>query len=377
MRSWLAIVIGTSAAVAVSAIPPTAFEMPRPEQLPEQARLEALQLELIRGYWKLEARQWSEWVSALAVRSDPRHIAFGPPTSGDVTPEGVADWERTYVRALEELRPRDLSVRFGVFWRSAADTRARSLAYRDGPLLFAGMRDGLPYCFVVIAYLYASDSDLRSSFEEYGLGPCRLYAQYGMPGTGIGDWLEAGAWGFAARSEPAPDFRGLRDQVGTRTAVFGTARHPLAGGNLAVQACLAGDAGACTRAVSEPALIGPVGPFEANVGNATSTAFDFENPASMQPPFSYLDDSLLADVESEFGQEAFARFWSSDQPVVTAFSNAFGVELGAWVLDWVESRTGLYRAGPELPLGSLWLSLLALAGLSAIGCASAIKRRVA
>jgi hypothetical protein len=64
--------------------------------------------------------------------------------------------------------------------------------------------------------------------------------------------------------------------------------------------------------------------------------------------FGVAESFLLSDLESEFGPVRFARFWSSDAPVVEAFREAFGVPAGEWMEGWAR---GYY---PEARAGASW-----------------------
>jgi hypothetical protein len=138
---------------------------------------------------------------------------------------------------------------------------------------------------------------------------------------------------------------------------------------------MAGDPVDCSLTVTDPVFAGENG---AELRRAVE-----DSPASWadldwadESPFGYLDDTLFADMERQFGEEAFARFWSSDQEVPVAFRSAFGVELGEWVLDWVHDQIGVSRAGPGIPVGDLLVSVLALSTLAALACGAATRRRV-
>ena len=75
---------------------------------------------------------------------------------------------------------------------------------------------------------------------------------------------------------------------------------------------------------------------------------------------------LLADLEAEFGADAFLRFWSSTESVEDAFESAFGVEVGEWMTVWVDSVSGTTQPGPGLPRSASSGSMLALGLLAGI-----------
>jgi hypothetical protein len=204
---------------------------------------------------------------------------------------------------------------------------------------------------------------------------CTLYAQYGLPGTHVQEWMKASALGFARVSEPE-----FADVVASSApepliprGLFGLSRPLMWDENAAVHACLAGRAEACERAVTEPALLAS-GFRDTEWVLANSPAVDL-GLRGRGPPFGYLDDALLFELEARFGQEAFQRFWTSGEPVPAAFEGAFGEPLGPWVLAWIERHVGLYRAGPSVPWGALGWSVLALMGLAFLASAAQTRRQ--
>lgn len=156
--------------------------------------------------------------------------------------------------------------------------------------------------------------------------------------------------------------------------LFGISRPPLADLGVAVQACLAGRLEACARAVSDPDLITPTSGDRAwLLANSPATGLD---GGFAGPPFGWLDDGLVYEWEAEFGTDAFARFWTSSEPIPEAFEAAFGVPLGAWVYEWAGRHGDVYRAGPSLPWGSVGWSLLALTALAGAATVAGMRRRV-
>jgi hypothetical protein len=377
MKGWLALVVGASAAVAANLLPPEPIVI-ADERSPEVIRLADLTHELRRAHGVLQLTRWSDSLSALTMASDD--IAFGMPAAVTATPEAVAAWQTAYRTRVDGLAPRDERVRLGVFVQPVTHALVpdATLGPVTGHLTFAGEREGTPYCFVVRTHVGTrpiTDADLRS-WRQADLGSCRIYASYGPPGPEVAAWLEAGAWGFAASTEEPEDDLWLSDQTSIDLPVLWTVRHPLTWQNLAVHGCLAGDARSCQRAVTEPALLASVEEDQTWVATHSPVSSYREGWGRMQPPFAYLDDTLLADVESEFGTDAFARFWSSSEPVPTAFQNAFGVDMGQWVLDWVDAEVGLFQAGPGVPKGALPMSLLTMTLLAAGATAVSMRRRV-
>jgi hypothetical protein len=281
---------------------------------------------------------------------------------------------------LAALERRDPDMVVGIVWQRAdhATVPGVPIAGPTREMTFVGERSGTPYCIEAMPY---TERGARALLRYRGArGACRLYAKYGAPGERIQAWLDASALGFARVAVPtfAADFArtGLPVRPRGVMQIFGLSRPPLADLDLATQACLAGSASACERALTDPEVISaPFGDEAWLVANTPASAFGF-GPSLSAPPFGYLDDGLIYELEARYGSEAFARFWTSTESVPEAFEEAFGEPLGTWVLHWIEGHVGLYRAGPSLPWGTLGWSLLALMAMAGVVTAAARRRRV-
>jgi hypothetical protein len=346
MKAWLALVAGTCAAVAIPLLPPERMDLGGPERRPEQVRHETILSELRRVHAALQLTRWSDSLASL-VASEP------------VGGEGV---------------------RVGFAWQPVSQG-----AQPDAPigvpvvanLTFADLEDDRPYCFTLHTHP-ADDSavDITAQPVEELPNPCRVVDRFGAPGPHIGRWLDRGAWGFgSSRERVFVDYQGLRNRSYAEWPHFGTRRHPLATANAVAGGCMAGDPADC-----EAAILDPMGSqrSRSELGSAAAAA-----PVSFaeldwidESPFAYMDDSLFAELEGQFGAEAFARFWSSELEVSAAFEAAFGVDLGEWVLAWVEAQTGISRAGPGIPFVDLLLVVLTVAALTAMACGVTMRRRV-
>ena len=343
MKGWLALVVGSCAAVAASLLPPERIELEGDEKLPEQIRHDAVLSELRQAHMTLQLTRWSDSLSALLG---------------------------------SEALTGDHPLRVGAFWQPVLHG-----AMPDVPLgipilanlTFADLGADQAYCFTVhthpgtAAFEGIPVADLPS--------PCQILDRFGVPGARIGEWLDRGAWEFAVSREPIPDHLQLRDRSYADLPLFGTRRHPFATRDATTGGCLAGDPVDCSLSVTDPVYIGENGAELRRAMDASPVSYADLDWAD-ESPFGYLDDTLFADLERQFGAEAFARFWSSDQEVPAAFRNAFGVDLGEWVLGWVDQQLGVSRAGPSLPLGDLLLSIGTLSLFAAIASGAAISRRV-
>ena len=377
MKRWLAVVSGSMALVALWALPPSVVRTPTPHTPPEELQLRQVELRVARDHAALRALRWSDSLSALLVRTAPGGVVLSPPVTEHVEPDRVRSWVDAQHDVLARLPSRDADMRVGVFWvpRDHAALPDVALLGRMQEITVVGERDGVPYCLRAlphterIAFISGPSSDLAV---------CRLFAAYGRPGDAVEAWLEASSMGFARVPIPtfAADFAGMGGLPPTEPAsrLFGRDRPRLPDESLTAQACLAGRVVACERALTEPGLIAEASPEEAWIIAETPVAALGTHEA--RSSFGYLDDALLFEWEARWGSDAFARFWTSSEPVPEAFEAAFGEPLAEWVRGWVGRHVGLYRAGPSLPWSSVWTSVLALAALAAVATAAGVRRRV-
>ena len=378
MKGWLAVVTGAMGLVALWALPPSRFEMPRRNESAEQLRSEAVDAELRRTHTALRALRWSDSLSALAIRTAVDGVVLSPPRAAGLEAAEVQAWEAAQRATLAALEPRHPDMVVGITWQPAdhATIPGVPIGGRFREITFVGERSGTPYCVEAVPY---TERGARVMLRYMGnLGACRLYAKYGAPGERIQAWLDASALGFARVAVPtyAADFARTALPARPRGVVrlFGLSRPPLADQDLATRACLAGRAAACERAVTDPEVISP--PFGDEAWLVANTPASGFGASLSAPPFGYLDDGLLYELEARYGPEVFARFWTSTESVPEAFEAAFGEPLGTWVLHWIEGHVGLYRAGPVLPWGTLGWSLLALATMAGVVTGAAARRRV-
>jgi hypothetical protein len=370
MKGWLGIVAASMALVAVWALPPRSTRINRVSALPERARA----IELVRAerrvHAALQARRWSDSLSALTVQTAVDGLALATPPSDQVTDEGMSEWRGLLGEHLAALPRRDGRTVLGYFLQPqhhAAEPggQRRRWAYR---LTFVGEEQGMPYCFEVDVTDRPTNLHLREHGRD-GLGACTLYAQYGPAGPRIQEWLDRGALGLGSdfgEHEPTR-YR----PIDIDAPVFGMNRY--VNPNPDAQACQSGDPSACLRAVTTATSL---------AGGESEAAYILANsPTSLLFGVGWVfgpnDARMLSDLETEFGTDAFTRFWSSDREVPEAFQAAFGIELGSWVLAWVDDEIGLERAGPLPGSRAVLLSLLALMALGAAASGISTRRRAA
>ena len=370
MKAWIGALVVLCGLVAMWALPPSSVSRRTRARFPEETRYAEVAAEVQRAHGILVATRWSDSLSALVVESAVDGLALAHPPSEYVTPEGAEEWRQLVSARLDSRGPRDPEVTVGyVFQADLHGTLEGVLSPRFGSReqTYVGTREGTPYCFVVHPTRYAlRNAGLRSARSLDG---CDWYARYGVPGSTIGAWLEAGGFDFAR----AGSFEDLERPPGVTPPPFipfGILRpfnEPIV-----VAACLSGSVEACERALTDPRALAsrrldPVLVEASPMSHMTAGYFT---------PFQVRSGFLLSMLEAEYGPEAFARFWSSNEPVPAAFEAAFGAELGTWVRDWAAAEIGLFRAGPAPHVASVGWGVLAVLLLSAFASLKQVRRRI-
>jgi len=381
MRHWVAALVLSVATIMVWLLPPTAFGPGRSSGLETvSSRAISALADLQVAHGTLQRIRWADSLPALALRTAESQLATGfPPHEGlqSETQQTFHDLVQREVDALDRLDP---NMTLGSFYQpfnhaglpGLAQPRPQGSIPRE---TYVGTYEGQPFCLQVrvvdgARFAEALARNLKSledrlrkgSGRSNLLGACRPYARFGLAGPKIQEWLESGAVGFAEDSQfsgSRTDFR-WRDR---RRVAFWLTRDAR---GIAVKKCVAGRTDACLTLMTDLDYLGIANNNQRIIDNSPATSL---GGSTLRSPFASLDDFLFLDLERDFGADAFQRFWTSDQEVPVAFEQAFGVELGAWTVSWVQRLMGTREAGPGLPGGAIWLSLLTisfLAGLSGL-----------
>jgi hypothetical protein len=201
------------------------------------------------------------------------------------------------------------------------------------------------------------------SLVRRALGPCAFYAAFGKPSPRLERWLSARRYDVAL--DATWDRRSTRPINESFMNFDALSRYRwmwrwLYQAPPTTVGCIAGRARACAAFMTASA--GGTGP-------STVVATNFERRGPPLPGAT----QLLSDALREFGSARFARFWTSDKRVDSAFAIAMDTALG----DWMAARQATFT--PRLPLGpsvSLSASVLGLlvAALS-LGFAAYIAMR--
>jgi len=386
MKSWIGLVLAGCALVAVATLPPRAPRIDgRATSSAAERRAAALGSEVRRDHELLKRLRWQDSLPPLVIRRAVDGVAVVAPRQ---FPDSVLAAIRSQVMdEKKELGRTDPDVLFGYVFQpndqSAQPGIHTRATYGPWPDVMAGEAEGHPYCLAVVEVgrrTLDRPDGLRNSMRWY-LGShrtemmdvCRLVLRYGLPGTHVTSWLKAGASSFALSQGRASGARVWRTQWnGTSSAVLAQwLAHLSPSGPL--RACLARRTEACLR---EARVIHPQDSSRSvAIGVFIQTHSDFLRASSPgSPPFSLAGGFLFADLEREFGSDAFGRFWRSNKSVQRAFHDAFGMNMDTWLLRWTARNLPTYRPGPSLA-GMTTLGFLLLLGLCGGAAAVATARR--
>ncbi len=408
MKQWIGLTVAGLAFVAFRYLPPEAMT-PRPAEFKphEVIRAEQLNDELNRSIDVLKRLRWSDSLSAIVAAPSADVISIGYPrgiTSAareaereqgtfrdvpvvDVTDPAKARFAEMFASSWDRL-DRRADMNFGYFFVAARSGAPEADRIRTpyGTETYAGERDGQAYCMTIDLVNSLSDGQISRAVGQWSrdgnwvegnaFSYCGPFLRHGLPGGQVMQWLRDGGLGFAAVGEGGMDREGptavqrRRMYFGLAGSLFGGWRDPA----IEVDQCLTGRPDGCLAVVTEAALMRPMEGASFLVANSPVTS---AGQSSWASPFGPWDDYLLRDLELEFGSDAFHRFWVSEQSVPEAFEEAFGMDMGAWVVSWVDTHLGLSPAGPVLTRTAALGGILAVSLFAALTGAWVQRRRVA
>lgn len=374
MKQWIAFTVVGLALVTAWRLPP---ESPEPQaenvRSAEAIRFEALQAEARTTGDVLFRMMWADSLSSLTLEEADEGVAVLSPGDG----EAVADQRsRLAARIRGQINRREGEGRRMVFGYvlQPHSHRQSDGAYsaRERTETYVGTRDGVDYCMQVrvvqAAYvtrtlamrIAGTDRTLPVTDE---LGPCRFYLAYGFAGPRIQEWLERGGAEFAAEEGVEAGAGERRLGPPGRRWLLGAS--VLRGeGALGLSRCLAGLPSACGALFQAPDDLFLTAHQREVVRRSPVTSLG----AASGYGRTLLDgEYVLADLEDEFGREAFADFWTSEEDVGDAFEAAFGVDAGSWMVRWLDREMGVDPPGPGLSRSASTgavLTIMALLGVA-------------
>ena len=389
MRAWIAIVTVVCAAVAVAALPPDApdfaFGEVRGDRSPERRRASELRDEVLVAQEALLRRRWVDSLAALTrgAADRPEQVVVGAPLDALDGSRLATLMGRLVDDARAELvrhgvtRP---AVDLGLFVIPNGDQAVARTVRVDGPRVewYAGEADGRAYCITARLTPRVVPNSFSfgrwSPFEETNvLGPCAFYARHGMPGSGIQGWMQDAGAELAQRSLPIPEDGSIEDAL-MDVGYFGL-RSGLEWADLRFESCVRGSSASCRALMLEPQPRRPADErlaiTPAIVARGVPLLASVERgPAGLGQA---LEAGMLADLERQFGAEAFGRFWRSSETPTVAFEQAFGTSVDGWVRDWARSFEGASANINVAPSGGE-IALMILYGVLGVALAVWVAR---
>jgi hypothetical protein len=201
-------------------------------------------------------------------------------------------------------------------------------------------------------------------FSHQLLGPCAYYAAFGMPGAPVDRWLRQRGWALTGdgdwtRAAEPFDFDYYQ----------GATRQPLLymGVSTGGVKCAAGRVDLCEHEVMTRASGGFSTWWMGNpwrwIGNTLIAQSRSPNTAQYgftlgNSALGRRENRMLTDMVRTLGRDRFGLFWTSNEPVPTAFEKAAGMPLGQWTANWAVEQYGPVTAGPGVSASSLMVSAL-------------------
>jgi hypothetical protein len=395
MKHWLAATVTGMALIAVWRLPPDSHPvMDDVVPLAERVAYSRLFEELRLTGERLRSIAWADSLSALAVHTAVDGVAvaaFGDP---EVLVGPVAAMHEAARAEIAALHARSSTV-FGYVYQP--HDHASLPGMHPPPTrrteTYAGALDGVPYCLqvrVIAAERVEEviESKLRGEDRPNAsprsglLGACRPYVAHGPPGPAIQRWMERGGAGFSVEDDARLASRLPDDWTVEGSGFLRSGRRTGFGANVLLASrlsvrfdqCLAGDPEACGDLIRDPAQGDPIQARDFEIMDTTPAV-------SLGRWHNYLTVALeggflTSDLEDEFGSEAFARFWTSNEGFDVAFERAFGMDAGAWLLEWIGRSMPIEPPGPGLSRSASSGAMIALALLLGMAYARNRERSV-
>ncbi len=378
LKHWLGVVALSAVVVAGWRLPlDSAAGTWYRQRSVSELRHATLLAELRMARTRLDQLRRLERLPARAVRAADKGVALLLPEEGSIAPETASALrDRITAEATTFVADPEMVVAYAYDGGGGGET---GLAVSQGHRLetYVGEVDGARYCLQVVvtrpntARFLADEDRVGRGWSRWSgslLGPCVFYATYGAASASMQTWMEDGgsAFAFGHPFQDAPAFPEFEEH-----RLFGAGA--MTAGPSAVGRCVGGDAQACATTFLDP--------------NGRATWGDgwrerpwlpatFNGPVRLGP-FPGEDWFMLADLEREFGTDAFRAFWKSEADVATAFRAAFGVDPGEWILTWLENGPGVERRPTAPPLSTTFAGLLTVALMTGLASTWHRRRRVA
>ena len=200
-----------------------------------------------------------------------------------------------------------------------------------------------------------------------GLGPCAFYAAFGTPSRAIRGWLTSRSWDLALHLDAGPPGPNQSSEFDVANAGYSWYWDAIYSLPPTAVACLASRDSACRDAVLAGASDEPV--IEVPDVIRITRRWD-------RVPRLVGDRRFLGDVAHSIGRERFLSFWTTAQPVDTAFTVALKRPVGEWTAEWESNFVRPIRLGPAPPLGAVGIALTIAVFAIAMVALMASRRQV-
>ncbi len=374
LRIWIGVVVLGCVTVAVAYLPPRAMLTVEDSTYPVAFVNHSSATRALRSAeWYLGRLELFEELASTHVANQVDRDTVYTLRVDPTLPQRVEDVSRTLLNAMAARVTMGANPVLVVI---RVDTTSH---WWSSPLEYALPENGGDPCLAIVELNSAAVQRInRGRIAVDGvqpgpvpalLGPCAYYAVFGDPGPHVSNWLERTGYSaamlpnwIADQRHTAPisiDHDIIRDRIES----------------LDLFSCAAGSRGRCKRAVfHQPTLATWSSGWDLRPRRLTSfprRALRSRNPLGLS------EIRYLSDLVTDRGRDRFARFWTSDLPVDSAFANAFGIPIEDWTMQWARAQFGIPRRGPNAPLSSTLFSL-SIAGLFvAVAAAFATRRQVA
>jgi hypothetical protein len=244
--------------------------------------------------------------------------------------------------------------------------------FAPGGEFFVELQGDRPYCVRILPYRSVrtlnEPSSLRSisaDFADFGI--CGYMAKFGVPGPRVWSWMRDR--GFARFAGTGSDLPGdWSDRYRPERVVFGITDFSSWGSQSAHGwGCYAARDEACRKALGLDGETAATEWWRSTAYMREVPGWAFGRITSYGSAFGAIDRVVFQTLRSEFGDEAFGRFWSSDRPVGEAFEDAFGIDFVDWTKSWLQVAEQPLEAGPGMPWTDVLLSLLVMGVLLGTG----------
>jgi hypothetical protein len=341
LKGWLGAVLLGMASIVVWVFPIDREGPAKQQHPPEVEHWGALLSDIALEREHLRRLTWLDsMTSALDANQSTPKVVMLVPASADA--EAYEAFEGRLMDELGHFGERRAD--FGVFLTAPSKPSPKPPYYpgwdHEHDEYYVGSHAGRAYCFV--ARLSANPTRAlrnggwggsRIFGPESILGPCGYVLRYGLPGPFLSEWLKTGS--FSRGMNPP---RRTVSRTAVRRDDDGRWKAKMVGGSLAGHSCVRREVSSCATI-----FLAPKATEEGVALQLTAAVPELWEVAGVHTNhLQYIDNQMFAELEAEFGQDRFARFWSSGKTAPEAFEEAFGVAPGVWVQAWAR---GYYLSG--------------------------------